>query len=96
MTILKKAQKAKKFTCKNCGREFEAALDEYWVDHSETLTSYPPQFKAYCNCPECHKIVTGYIRTEVVNGVVLGSVNVLDSSTIDKSYVNIKGEKKYE
>ena len=46
----------KKFKCENCGCEFECLKDEYWVDNSICLTSYPAQHYIYSNCPTCHKI----------------------------------------
>lgn len=46
----------KEFECKNCGCKFECLEDEYWVDNSVCLTSYPAQYYIYSNCPTCYKI----------------------------------------
>ena len=47
-----------KFECKACGCEFETSdKDEYWTDSLCTLSSYPPKYRAYASCPECHKVV---------------------------------------
>ena len=45
-----------KFSCEKCGCEFECEDDEYWIDNSICLTSYPSQYYVYSNCPTCHKI----------------------------------------
>ena len=64
--------KTEKFTCENCGCEFTAKEDEYYVDlggadqPSITCTNtistawmfaYSVNDYLVCSCPECHKIV---------------------------------------
>lgn len=61
--------KTEKFECKECGCEFTAKDDEYYVDYGTgNLTSSTTSSITYtwsttvtdwyiCSCPECHKIV---------------------------------------
>jgi len=67
------------FKCEKCGCEFECLKDEYWVDNSTCLTSYPVQYYIYSNCPTCHKVCRNTKTAEnntysvtLENGVVLG------------------------
>jgi len=60
-----KYENAVKFKCEKCGCEFESLEDEYWIDTSICLTSYPCQYHVYSNCPTCHKICKTY-KTEPV------------------------------
>lgn len=67
----KKEDKKEQFVCGNCGCEFDAKEDEYYVDlgggdYSSSVTNitltantFHTVIKDYlvCSCPECHKIV---------------------------------------
>lgn len=62
-----KKDNSEKFECSNCGCEFTAKQDEYYVDYggmdsnvSGTYYTYCTIYKRdylICSCPECHKIV---------------------------------------
>lgn len=53
---LKKLNKTKQFTCKNCGCLFEANKDEYYIGAQYNEEYY------YCKCPFCDKLVYGEIK----------------------------------
>lgn len=76
MVITKHGENAKenlmteKFKCEQCGCEFSADYDEYYVSRGSSITSSSSLTYVYtttvtdtyvCSCPECHKIV---IKTE--------------------------------
>ena len=69
MRIIKEAkikyENAVKFECKHCGCEFESLEDEYWLDNSISLTSYPSQSYVYSNCPTCHKVCRATKTNEI-------------------------------
>ena len=55
------------FTCANCGCEFTADYDEYYIEKGTCITTSSSLSYTYstnvtdkyiCSCPECHKIVT--------------------------------------
>ena len=64
--------KTEEFTCENCGCEFTAKEDEYYVDlggadqpsitctntvSTSWMLNYMVNDYLVCSCPECHKIV---------------------------------------
>ena len=65
--ITKEEAKTEKFKCEQCGCEFDADYDEYYVNKGSqslfsSVTTYTYSANVtdvyVCSCPECHKIVT--------------------------------------
>ena len=55
------------FTCEQCGCEFAADYDEYYVNKGSSISGISTTVYTYsskiidvyiCSCPECHKILT--------------------------------------
>ena len=89
-----KYENAEKFKCEKCGCEFESLEDEYWLDTTVCLTSYPSQYYIYSNCPTCHKICRSTKRnyTEEIKITYTNSTSDSVVHTLDK--MNIFGGKK--
>lgn len=67
------------FKCKECGCEFTADYDEYYVEKGSCFTTSSSLVYTYtatatdtyvCSCPECHKIVTKTKQRTVENPAI--------------------------
>lgn len=67
------------FKCENCGCEFSADYDEYYVEKGTTFTSSASTWYVFsstvtdiyaCSCPECHKIVTKTKQRTIENPTI--------------------------
>lgn len=65
--IMQDVQPVENFKCDQCGCEFAADYDEYYVEKGSCITTSASTTYVYsatvadiyvCSCPECHKIVT--------------------------------------
>ena len=45
-----------KFTCTECGCEFECDKGEYYNNFDTVFVTYPEQTRCAASCPECYKI----------------------------------------
>ena len=93
-----KYENAEKFKCEKCGCEFESLEDEYWIDNSLCLTSYPAQYYIYSNCPTCHKICRS-TKHEKIKQLDVHLTNTLKKTLYDdvvycEDKLNILGDKK--
>ena len=81
MKIIKNGSTEKKahFVCIRCGCEFECYENEYWVDNSVCLTTWPCQYHAMASCPVCHRICKTTITSRAENITVTGA----DTNTIN-------------
>jgi len=70
-----------KFVCKKCGCEFECSDDEYWIDNSITLTSYPASYNAYASCPICHKVCHTYTHKNTNNCTTAYNITIGKADT---------------
>ena len=93
-----KYKNAAKFKCEKCGCEFESLEDEYWIDNSLCLTTYPSQYYIYSNCPTCHKICRS-TKTNKIEQLDVKLTNTLKKTLYDDvvycaDKLNILGDKK--
>lgn len=82
------------FKCKQCGCEFSANYDEYYVEKGSCLTSSSSLTYVYtakvtdtyvCSCPECHKIVTMGKQRIIENPCITSSYIGTDSNVVTKT-----------
>lgn len=89
-----------KFSCDNCGCEFTALEDEFYVDlagaeswscSSLTYTISSSTTKDYlvCSCPECHKIVKKIRERNTPISYTYANSTSGTSVKSDKDYVTI-------
>ncbi len=81
-----------KFSCEKCGCEFESEEDEYWIDNSICLTTYPSQYYVYSNCPTCHKIckTTKTTKIEQFTTTFASNIKPMTNKHVKKS-INVFG-----
>lgn len=95
----KESEKTEKFKCDNCGCEFTAKEDEYYIDYNganytpiNTISTYTISLIAkdiyVCSCPECSKIVKKIHERKTDSNWITATSTYLDTNKRDSITVS--------